>query len=105
MKKSIEIEIGEIQRRLFQSKTDAEQSIEIQQTLDQLYIDLNCARKKHQLLHNAFVNMKFKPTNIDKLIVMYQDHNEQENTNLDEKKLKFEQLKQLLNKQVKTKYD
>jgi hypothetical protein len=94
----------EIQRRLFQSKQEAKQSIELRDTIDKLFIDLICARKKHQLLHNALINMKFKSTNAEKLIGMYQnDEEEQDEQNLstlEDKKKKFDEYKQLLDKQV-----
>ncbi|CAF4388429.1 unnamed protein product, partial [Rotaria sordida] len=56
MKTSIENEIRELQRRSFQSKQEAKQSIELCDTIDKLFVDLVGARKKHQLLHNALLN-------------------------------------------------
>jgi hypothetical protein len=103
---SIDNEIREIQRRLFQSKQEAKESIELQDTLEKLFIDLVCARKKHQLLHNALINVKFKSTNVEKLIGMHQNNEEEEQEKkqhlltLDEKKKKFDVYKQLLDKQV-----
>jgi hypothetical protein len=100
IKTSIDNEIGETQRRLFQSKQDAQQSIELRDKIDILHTNLICARKKHQLLHNALVNIKFKSTNVEKLIVMHQNEEEQDLLTLDEKKKKFEEYKHLLDKQV-----
>jgi hypothetical protein len=100
---SIDNEIREIQRRLFQSKQDAKQAIELHETIDKLFIELVCARKKHQLLHNALINVKFKSTNVEKLIGTYQNDDEQENqhlSTLDDKKKKFDEYKDLLVKQV-----
>jgi hypothetical protein len=92
----------EIQRRLFQSKKEAEQSIELRDILDKLFIDLICTRKKHQLLHNALVNAKFKATNVGKLMEMHENTEEDQHLlTLDEKKKKFDQYKQLLDKQVR----
>jgi hypothetical protein len=71
--------------------------------IDKLLIELACARKKHQLLHNALLNVKSKSTNVDKLIEMHQNEDEQENQHLltlDEKKKKFEEYKHVLDKQV-----
>ncbi|CAF3527435.1 unnamed protein product [Adineta steineri] len=98
-KNSIENEIREIQRHLFESKQDAKQSLELRDTIDQLYIDLICTRKKHQLLHNALFNIKFKSTNVEKLLVMYQNEEKQEDITLDEKKKKFNDYKNQLDKQ------
>jgi hypothetical protein len=100
IKTSIDNEIGETQRRLFQSKQDAQQSIDLRDKINILSINLTCARKKHQLLHNALVNIKFKSTNVEKLIVMHQNDEEQDLLTLDEKKKKFEEYKHLLDKQV-----
>jgi hypothetical protein len=71
--------------------------------IDKLSIELICARKKHQLLHNALMNVKFKSMNVEKLLIMHQNDEEQENEcllTLDEKKKKFDEYKNLLNKQV-----
>jgi hypothetical protein len=97
---SIENDMREIQRRLFQLKKEAEQSIELRDILDKLFIDLICTRKKHQLLHNALVNAKFKATNVGKLMEMHENTEEDQHLlTLDEKKKKFDQYKQLLDKQ------
>ncbi|CAF4110344.1 unnamed protein product [Rotaria sp. Silwood2] len=104
MKTSIENEIRELQRRSFQSKQEAKQSIELRDTIDKLFVDLVCARKKHQLLHNALLNVKFKSIDAEKLFAMHQNEEEHENENeelltLDEKKKKFDEFKQILDKQ------
>ncbi len=97
----------DIQRRLFESKKEAEQSIELRGILDKLLIDLICTRKKHQLLHNALVNAKFRPTNVGKLMEIHQNTEEEEeqqqqnSLTLDEKKKKFDEFKHLLDKQVR----
>ena len=99
----------DIQRRLFESKKEAEQSIELRGILDKLLIDLICTRKKHQLLHNALVNVKFRATNVEKLMEMHQNAEEEEeegehqqhSLTLDEKKKKFDEFKHLLDKQVR----
>jgi len=45
--------------------------------------------------------MKFKSTNVEKLIGMHQDEQEEQCLlTVDEKKKKFEEYKQLLNRQV-----
>jgi len=103
MKTSIENEIRELQRRSFQSKQEAKQSIELRDTIDKLFVDLVCARKKHQLLHNALLNVKFKSIDAEKLYTMHQNEEEHENEDLltlDEKKKKFDEYKQILDKQV-----
>ena len=92
----------EIQRRLFQSKKDAEQSIELRDTIKKLLIELVCARKKHQLLHHALISMKLKPTNVGKLLSMREEQETTEHLlSLEEKKKKFEEYKQVLDKQVR----
>ncbi|CAF0839707.1 unnamed protein product [Adineta ricciae] len=100
-KASIENDIRDIQRRLFQSKQDAKQSIDLRDSIDKLHIDLVCTRKKHQLLHNALLNVKLKATNAEKLLVMHQNEEREQTitTTLDEKKAKFEEYKHLLDKQ------
>ncbi len=76
----------------------------MRETIEKLFIELVCARKKHQLLHNALTTVKFKSTNAEKLIGMHQnDEGEQEQTHvltLDEKKKKFDDYKHSLNQQV-----
>ncbi|CAF0884722.1 unnamed protein product [Rotaria sp. Silwood1] len=102
MKVAIENEIREHQRRSFQSKQEAKQSIELRDTIDKLFVDLVCARKKHQLLHNALLNVKFKPIDAEKLFAMHQNEDEHEHEDLltmDEKKKKFDEYKQILDKQ------
>ncbi|CAF4179534.1 unnamed protein product, partial [Rotaria sordida] len=89
MKISIENEIRELQRSSFQPKQEAKQSIELRDTIDKLFVDLVCARKKHQLLHNALLNVKFKSIDAEKLYAMHQNEEEHENEDLltlDEKK-------------------
>jgi hypothetical protein len=49
------------------------------------------------------MNVKFKSMNVEKLLIMHQNDEEQENEcllTLDEKKKKFDEYKNLLNKQV-----
>ena len=101
-KASIENDIRDIQRRLFQSKQVAKQSVDFRDSIDKLHIDLVCTRKKHQLLHNALLNVKLKAINAEKLLVMHQNEEREQTTTttLDEKKAKFEEYKHLLNKQV-----
>ncbi|CAF1060626.1 unnamed protein product [Rotaria sordida] len=102
MKISIENEIRELQRSSFQPKQEAKQSIELRDTIDKLFVDLVCARKKHQLLHNALLNVKFKSIDAEKLYAMHQNEEEHENEDLltlDEKKKKFDEYKQILDKQ------
>ncbi|CAF1060643.1 unnamed protein product [Rotaria sordida] len=102
MKTSIENEICELQRRSFQPKQEAKQSIELCDTIDKLFVDLVCARKKHQLLHNALLNVKFKSIDAEKLYAMHQNEEEHENEELlilDKKKKKFDEFKQILDQQ------
>ena len=105
MKSLIEEKIRDIQRHLFQIKKDAEQSIESHDLIEKLSMDLICARKKHQLLHNALINIKFKPMDIEKLFGMDEDDDDDEKQTsfmtIEEKKDKFQQFKQLLIEQVK----
>ncbi|UJR21113.1 hypothetical protein I4U23_024213 [Adineta vaga] len=96
---SIENETRDIQRRLFQSKQDAKQSIELRDSIDKLHIDLVCTRKKHQLLHNALLNVKFKAANADRLLEIHQNEEQEQQLTLDEKKKKFEEYKHLLENQ------
>ena len=102
MKTSIENEIRELQRRSFQSTQEAKQSIELRDAIDKLFVDLVCARKKHQLLHNALLNVKFKSIDAEKLYAMYQneEHENEDLLTLDEKKKKLDEYKQILDKQV-----
>ncbi|CAF4260277.1 unnamed protein product, partial [Rotaria sordida] len=68
---------------------EAKQSIELRDTIDKIIVDLVCARKKHQLLHNALLNVKFKSIDAEKLYAMHQNEEEHENEDLltlDEKK-------------------
>lgn len=102
MKSSIEERIRDIQRQLFQMKKDAEQSIESKDLIEKLSIDFICARKKHQLLHNALINIKFKPIDIEQLFNMHEEEDDDDKqTSIEENKDKFQQLKQLLIEQVK----
>lgn len=101
MKSSIEERIRDIQRQLFQMKKDAEQSIESKDLIEKLSIDFICARKKHQLLHNALINIKFKPIDIEQLFNMHEEEDDDKQTSIEENKDKFQQLKQLLIEQVK----
>ncbi|CAF4084572.1 unnamed protein product, partial [Rotaria sordida] len=81
---------------------EAKQSIELRDTIDKLFVDIVCARKKHQLLHNALLNVKFKSIDAEKLYAMHQNEEEHENEDLltlDEKKKKFDEYKQILDKQ------
>ncbi|CAF3397092.1 unnamed protein product [Rotaria socialis] len=101
---SIENEIRELQRRSFQSKQAAKESIELRDTIDKLFSDLACARKKHQLLHKALLNVKLKPIDAEKLYVMHQnedDHENQDSLTLNEKKRKFDEYKQKLTEKQK----
>lgn len=101
----MENELRDIQRRLFESKKDVQQSIEVRDSIKKLSIELSCARKKHQLLHNALVQLKLKPTNAEKLFVIHRHGEENEHEQsvaVEEKKRKFEEFKQLLEKQVRT---
>ncbi|CAF1972045.1 unnamed protein product [Rotaria magnacalcarata] len=103
-KVSIEHEIRELQRRSFQSKQAAKESIELRDTIDKLFSDLACARKKHQLLHKALLNVKLKPIDAEKLYVMHQneeDHENQDLLTLSEKKKKFDEYKQKLTEKQK----
>lgn len=107
MKCSIEERIGDIQRNLFQIKKQVEQSMESDELIEKLSIDFICARKKHQLLHNALINIKIKPIDMDKLVSMHEDDEEEKSSSMtiEEKKEKFHQLKQLLTEQVKFFFD
>lgn len=101
-KKSLESELRDIQRRLFEAKQDGKQSTEFHDLAKKLSIELICARKKHQLLHNALVHLNLKAINAEKLIVMHQtsdDFTEEQPITLEEKKKKFEELKTLIEKQ------
>lgn len=97
MKISLENEYREIHRGSFQMQQDAKQSIESQQYIEKLSVELICARKKHQLLHHALIQMKLKSTDVEKLSSIHEEND----LPIDEKKKKFQQLKQVLGEQVR----
>ena len=108
MKTSLDNEYREIHRGSFQMQQDAKQSMESQELLEKLSMELICARKKHQLLHHALINMKFKSTDVEQLLSMHDEEEKEEiplTSTIDEKKKKFQQFKQVLGEQVRQSFE
>ena len=96
----MENDIREIQRGLFESKQEANQSTELCDLIKQLSTELMCARKKHQLLHNALMHVKLRSIDAENIVVVHQNDDEPTMT-FEDKRKKFDEYKQRLDKQVR----
>lgn len=105
VKKTLENDLKDIQRRLF----DAKQSNDVAKSMKNLTIELICARKKHQLLHQALSQLNLKTINAEKLLVVHQqnendddvENRQRTNRSLDQKKAEFNDLKLSMEKKVR----